>query len=148
MANGRILLGPASWVVNEDHEVSFRYRVVTNDLNVRSAFSPTYVVAVPAIAEIFNTIDYGISSRAIGSQNLVDIVWSLLPRYDNMPYYVFIKAPGATDFSYLKLTYETSFSHILPASSPAGVYSFTVTMPTTGKTALANAILFSATITI
>jgi hypothetical protein len=148
MANGRITLSPASWVVNEDHEVSFRYRIVTNDLNVRSAFSPTYVVAVPAISEIFNTISSGISSRLVGSQNLVDIVWSLSPRYDSMPYYVFIKAPGALEPSYLKVTYETSFSHILPASSPTGSYEFTVTIPTTSRTVLANAIIFSATVTI
>ncbi len=147
MANRRILLDPSKWVVNEDQKVTLRYRVVTNDLNVRSAFSPVYRVQVPDIDEIFNDIDYALTTESVGDSTVIRVTWTTAPVYDNFTYYVFLKKPTDTDYVFIKSTQESSFSYVIP-NNGSGIYSIAVTMPTVTNTALTNARLFVASETI
>jgi hypothetical protein len=147
MANRRILLDPSKWVVNEDHKVSLRYRVVTNDLNVRSAYSPVYKVQVPEIEDIFSSIT-GLASKTVsGSNTVINVTWTTAPVYNNFNYYIFIKKPGETSYSFVKSTQTTSFAYVAP-NTQVGQYDFIISMPTTTKTPLENARLFLASATI
>ena len=147
MANRRILLDPSRWVVNEDQKVTLRYRVVTNDLNVRSAYSPSYKITVPDIEDIFTSVTGAAAKTTSGSNTIINVTWSTSPVYNNFNYYVFLKGPGDADYSFIKSTQTTSFSYVTPTAN-VGQYDFIVTMPTTTKTPLENARLFLASATI
>lgn len=146
MANKKIILDPSQWILNANNEVALRYRVVTDDLNVRSAFSPVYSVQVPAIQDIM-TVSSAITVETVGSDKVMRLVWSTVPQYEGMQYFVFLKRPSDSDYKFLKSTSETSFAFIAP-SSAVGQYSFTVTLPNTTKTPLTNTVVFSKTATI
>lgn len=149
MANKKLVLDPSRWILDADNNVTLRYRVVTDDFNVRSAFSPAYSVEVPALNTIFNfPIDYVATSSASGSSIIMRIDWSITPQYDNLNYFVFLTRPGETVPTYLQTLSGNTFSYVVPSTATAGDYVFTITLPTTTKTALSNAELFSATITI
>lgn len=147
MANRRILLDPSKWVVNEDHKVTLRYRVVTNDLNVRSAYSPSYKITVPDIDDIFSSKTGAAVKTTSGSNTIITLTWTTTPVYDSFNYYIFLKKPGESDYSFVKSTQTTSFAFITPTTN-VGQYDFIVTMPTTTKTPLQNARLFLASATI
>ena len=149
MANKKLILDPSRWILDADNNVTLRYRIVTDDFNVRSAFSPAYSVEVPALNTIFNfPVDYVATSSASGSSIIMRIDWSLTPQYDNLNYFVFLTRPGETSATYLQTITGNTFSYVLPNTATTGNYVFTITLPTTTKTALSNAELFSATITI
>jgi hypothetical protein len=143
MANRKILLDPSKWVVDEDQKVALRYRIVTNDLNVRSAFSPMYRVQVPAINEVFSNVTYAITTESVVDNTVIRVVWTTAPVYENFVYYVFLQGPGDSDYNFIKSTQETSFSYVVP-NNVSGVYSIAVTMPTVTNTALPNARLLVA----
>jgi hypothetical protein len=143
MANRKILLDPSKWVVDQDQKVALRYRVVTNDLNVRSAFSPMYRVQVPEITEIFDNVTYAITTESVVDNTIIRVAWTTAPVYNNFVYYVFLKRPTDSDYIFVKSTQEASFSYVIP-NNGSGVYSIAVTMPTVTNTALTNARLFVA----
>lgn len=147
MANRRILLDPSKWVVDADHKVNLRYRVVTNDLNVRSAFSPVYSVQVPDKDDIFSSVIGAAVSEVADENVVIRLSWSTTPVYNNFNYYIFLKKPGETSYSFIKSTQTTSFSYVVPTSAE-GTYDFIVSMPTTTKTPLENARLLLASTTI
>lgn len=147
MANRRILLDPSKWVVDENQKVSLRYRIVTNDLNVRSSFSPVYRIQVPDVEDIFSNVTGLAIKETVGANTVINLTWSTTPVYNNFNYYIFIKKPGDTDYSFVKSTQTTSFSYVV-ASSQTGQYDFIVSMPTTTKTPLQNARLLLASATI
>lgn len=149
MANKKLILDPSRWILDEDNNVTLRYRVVTDDFNVRSAFSPAYSIEAPALSAVFNfPIDYVATSATSGSSIIMRVDWSITPQYDNLNYFIFLTRPGETSPSYLQTVSGSTFSYVLPNTATTGDYIFTVTLPTTTKTALSNAELFSATITI
>jgi hypothetical protein len=148
VANSKVVIDPSKWIVDEDHSVSFRYRIMTNDLNVRSAFSPVYRVELPPITEMFSDVRYTVTPDTSNvSTVLVRLDWATVPVYDNFTYYVLVKKPGESDYSFVKSTTTTSFSYVVP-SSEVGIHNIAVTIPTTTKTALTNARLIVASFTI
>jgi hypothetical protein len=147
MANRKILLDPSKWVVDQDQKVTLRYRVVTNDLNVRSAFSPVYRIQVPDADEIFDTITNAVTKTVSGDNTVINLTWSTSPVYNNFIYYIFLKKPGESAYSFIKSTETTSFSYVVPTSA-TGEYSFVVSMPTTTKTVFPDAQLLVAPVTI
>lgn len=149
MANKKIILDPSRWILDEDNKVTLRYRIVTDDFNVRSAFSPPYAIEVPALSDVFNfPIDYVASSTTSGSSIIMRIDWSISPNYDGIKYFMFLQQPGASSAQYLQTVTGNTFSYVLPNTAATGNYVFSLALPTTTKTALSNAELFSATITI
>lgn len=149
MANKKIILDPSRWVLDPDNKVTLRYRIVTDDFNVRSAFSPPYSIEAPALDEVFSfPVNYVASSSTSGSSVIMRIDWSITPQYDNIRYFMFLQGPSDSDPAYLQTVTGNTFSYVLPNTATAGDYVFTLTLPTTTKTALLNAQLFSATITI
>jgi hypothetical protein len=148
MANRKILLDPSKWVVDEDHKMSIRYRVVTNDLNVRSAFSPVYRVSLPPITDLFENVSYAVTKGDDSvSPVVVNLDWNTEPVYNNISYYLFVKKPGDSDYSFVRSTTTPSFSYVVPLSE-VGIHNIAVTIPTTTKTALTNARLIVASFTI
>ena len=147
MANRRILLDPSKWVVDKDQKVSLRYRVVTNDLNVRSSFSPVYRIQVPDVEDIFSSIKGLVVKETKGGDTIINVTWSTVPVYNNFNYYIFLKGPSDTDYNFIKSTQTTSFSYVVE-NSQSGDYSFIVSMPTITKTPLTNARLVVASISI
>lgn len=142
MANKKIVLDPSSWILDEDNNINFRYRILSDDFNVRSAFSPTYFVPAPTVlgpGGIFESIDYAATTEVFGGTTSIRLAWTTSPNYDNMKYFVFLNG------EYLQTITGSSFSY---AASAAGNYDFIVTVPNTTKTPLANTILFSTTVTI
>ena len=149
MANKKLILDPSKWILDADNNVTLRYRIVTDDFNVRSAFSPPYSIEVPELNTIFNfPINYVATSATSGSSIIMRIDWSITPQYDNLNYFIFLTAPGESSPTYLQSLTGNTFSYVVPNTATSGDYVFTVTLPTTTKTALSNAQLFTATITI
>jgi hypothetical protein len=149
MANKKIILDPSRWVLDPDNNVTIRYRIVTDDFNVRSAFSPPYSIEAPALNEIFSfPVNYVASSTTSGASIIMRIDWSITPQYDDIKYFMFLQSPADSEPAYLQTVTGNTFSYVLPNTTPTGDYVFTLTLPTTTKTALSNAELFSATITI
>lgn len=147
MANRKVLLDPSKWVVDGDHKVSLRYRVVTNDLNIRSAFSPVYRIQVPEKTDIFSSVVGAATTEVVDDNVIVRLSWSTAPVYNNFNYYIFLKKPGESDYSFIKSTQNTSFSYVV-TTDDVGTYDFIVSMPTTTKTPLTNARLLLASTTI
>jgi hypothetical protein len=147
MANRKIVLDPSKWIVDEDHKVGLRYRIVTNDLNVRSAFSPLYRVSVPSKEDLFSAVSGSSGTSSSNGSTSITVSWTTEPIYNNFNYYIFVKKPGETDYSFVKSTQDTSFSFVTPSAN-VGEYSILVSMPTTTKQVLTNATLFVATQTI
>lgn len=147
MANRKVLLDPSKWVVDGDHKVSLRYRVVTNDLNIRSAFSPVYRIQVPEKADIFSSVVGAATAEVVEDNVIVRLSWSTAPVYNNFNYYIFLKKPGESDYTFIKSTQNTSFSYVV-TTEDVGTYDFIVSMPTTTKTPLTNARLLLASATI
>lgn len=142
MANKKIILDPSSWILDADNNINFRYRILTDDFNVRSAFSPTYFVPAPTVlgsGGIFESVDYTATTEVFGGTTSIRLVWTTAPKYDDMKYFIFLNG------EYLQTIVGGSFSY---ATSVAGDYEFVVTVPNTTKTPLANTILFSTTVTI
>lgn len=149
MANKKLILDPSKWILDADNKVTLRYRIVTDDFNVRSAFSPPYAIEVPALSDVFSLpVDYVATSSTSGSSIIMRIDWSISPNYDNIQYFMFLQRPGSSTTEYLQTVSGNTFSYVLPNTAPSGDYTFILTLPTTTKTALSNAQLFSAIVTI
>lgn len=158
MANQKIVIGPSNWVLDADNKVHVRYRIITDDLSLRSAMSPTYDIQVPALSEIFDPlpINYTISSSTSGSSKVISLSWTPTrklgsngqeyPAYDNLSYFLFVTEPGQSS-KYVQTVFSNSFAYVVPSTS-TGTYEFAVSLPNTTKTPLTNTVLFSASITI
>jgi hypothetical protein len=150
MANARVILDPSKWVIDENGKINFRYRIVTDDLNVRSATSAVYSVQAPTINEIFSSIVPSISSESIDGKTIVRAVWTTVPQYDGMKYFVFVKKPTDSALVYNKTITETSFSYVIDNDDPdaEGTYFIAVTLPNTTKTVTDFTNLFQLPVTV
>lgn len=144
MSNRKIILNPANWILDADNKVSFRYRVLTDDFNIRSAYSPTYSVEVPQLIDpagngIFTDVDYVLTKEVSGPNTLIRLSWTTSPQYDNMGYFIFLND------QYLQTSRFAAFSYV---ATSTGTYTFKISLPNTTKTPLANTVLFTATTTV
>ena len=151
MANSKVVLDPSMWVIDTGGIVSFRYRVITDDLNIRSAKSPTYSIVVPAAPSLFSSITGGISAETVGTDTKdIRLSWSLEPDYDNLTYFVFVKRPGATAFEYYKTITDNASSFLIDTSDSNnfGTYEFKVSLPTVDKKLVSEAVILTKSIVI
>lgn len=142
MANKKVVVSPASWILDEDNNINLRYRILTDDFNIRSAFSPTYSIEAPVVVGpggIFESVSHAATTEVDSGTTSIRLVWTTSPQYDGMQYYVFLNG------EYLQTTSSSSLSY---ATSTSGSYEFVVTVPNTTKTPLTNTVLFSTTVTI
>lgn len=144
MSNKKIVLNPASWILDPNNNISFRYRLITDDFNVRSAHSPIYSIEAPALIDaggegIFTSVDYVATKETVNGNTAIRLSWTTSPQYEGMRYFVFL------DDEYLQTTPFASFTHVVSA---AGSYTFKISLLNTTKTPLANTVLFSATVTV
>jgi len=142
VSNNKVILDPSSWVIDENNKINLRYRILTDDLNIRSAFSPTYSIDAPAILGpegVFTQVDRTITSETSGGTTTIRLAWTTSPQYNNMKYFVFLND------EYLQTTNVSLFNY---STTVSGTYNFTVQFPTTKKAILTNAVLFTASITI
>lgn len=151
VANSKVLIDPSLWVIDDGGIVSFRYRIVTNDFNIRSAKSPTYSIKVPPATEIFTSITGGIFAENVGTDiKDIRLSWSVSPDYDNLSYYVFVKKPNATAFEYYKTITDNASSYLVDVSDTNnfGTYEFKVSLPTVDKKVVAEATLLTKSIVL
>lgn len=144
MSNKKIVLNPASWILDPDNRISFRYRLLTDDFNIRSAHSPIYLVDAPALidaggAGIFTEVDYIATTETVGGSTAIRLSWTTSPQYEGMRYFVFLND------EYLQTTPFASFTHVV---STSGTYTFKISLLNTTKTPLANTVLFTAAVTV
>lgn len=147
MDNRKLVIEPSQWIIDDNGKINFRYKIITDDLNIKSATSPTYSIAAPAINQIFSEIKHSIVAETSGTNKLIRLNWTLEPTYNNLKYFIFIKRPSDTAAIYNKTISEASFSYITAAAN-TGTYQFTVTLPSTTKTVTNYVKLFDASITI
>lgn len=151
MANSKVILPPSEWVIDEGGIVTIRYRVLTNDFNIRSAISPAYSIEVPDAEDIFTSITPAIASDSL-SGNIANIrlSWSLVPAYDNIKFFVFVKRPSASSFEFYKSVSENGCIYVVDKSITAnlGTYEFIVSLPTVNKKNIAEAQVFTKSITV
>lgn len=150
MANGKIIIDPSKWIIDENNKINFRYKIITDDFNIRSATSPTYSVTAPAINEIFTTIKSTIVSEAVGASTTIKVNWTVEPEYTDMKYFVYLQTPADTAPIYNKTVSDTSFTYVINNADPNadGTYVVVVTMPTTTKKVTTYTTLFTKTIVI
>jgi hypothetical protein len=151
MANKKIKLDPSKWVIDENNMINFRYRIVTDDLNIKSASSSVYSIEAPALLnDVFSSIVSNISSESIQETTRITVNWTTKPQYDGMRYFIYVQTPDDAAPVYNKTITETSFSYVVDNNDPAseGEYVITVTLPSTKKVVNTHATLFSKTITI
>ena len=150
MANKKIKLDPSKWVIDESGMINFRYKVITDDLNVRSATSSTYSVQAPTINQIFPSIISNISTESIDETTTIRVTWTTSPQYDDMKYFVFVQRPSDSGFIYNKTISENSFSYVVDnnATGAAGTYKVAITLPNTTKTVTSYTKLFEVTTTL
>ena len=144
MSNKKIILNPASWILDPDNRISFRYRLLTDDFNIRSAHSPIYSIDAPTLIDsegngIFVDVDYVATKETVGGTTAIRLSWATSPQYDGMRYFVFLND------EYLQTTSFSSFTHVV---SSAGTYTFKISLPNTTKTPLANTVLFTTAVTV
>lgn len=150
MANGKIIIDPSKWIIDENNKINFRYRIITDDFNIRSATSPTYSVDAPPINEIFTTIKSAITSESVGTSTTIRVDWTVEPEYTDMKYFVYLQTPVDMAPVYNKTVSDTSFTYVVNNSDPnsSGTYVVVVTMPTTTKNISTYTTLFTKTIVI
>lgn len=150
MANEKVILDPSQWVIDENGKINFRYRVVTDDLNVKSANSAIYSVQAPTINEIFSSIVPSISTESLNGKTIIRTVWTTVPQYDGMRYFVFVKRPSDPGLIYNKTITETSFSYVIDNedSGVEGTYLVAITLPNTTKTVTDFTNLFQLSVVV
>lgn len=150
MANERVILDPSQWVIDENGKINFRYRIITDDLNVRSANSAIYSVQAPTIGEIFSSIVPSISTESLDGKTIIRTVWTTVPQYDGMRYFVFVKKPSDPGLVYNKTITETSFSYVIDNDEPSaeGEYIVAITLPSTTKTVTDFTNLFQLSVVV
>lgn len=150
MANGKIIIDPSKWVIDDNGKINFRYNIITDDFNIKSATSPIYSIAAPAISEIFTTIKATISSEAVGTSTTIKTNWTLEPEYDGMKYFVFLQKPTDTEPIYNKTVSDTSFTYVADNTDPNadGTYKVVITMPSINKKITSYSKIFEKTIVI
>ena len=150
MANKQIRLDPSQWIIDDKGMINFRYRVVTDDLNIRSATSQTYSIQAPQISEIFDSIQKNISAESIDETTTIRVNWTTSPQYDGIRYFVFVKTPTDTGLVYNKTITDSSFSYVVDNNDPnsSGTYTIAVTLPNTTKTVTNYTKLFELTTTL
>ncbi len=148
MANKKIKLDPSKWIVDDNNMIHFRYRVVTDDLNLKSATSSTYSVEAPA--DIFTSVVSNISTEVIDETTVIRVTWTTVPQYTGMQYFVFIQTPADTAPIYNKTITDTTFSYVVDNNDPesTGDYVIVVTMPTTTKNIVTASTILSKTATV
>lgn len=150
MANKKIKLDPAQWIIDDNGLINFRYRVVTDDLNIKSAMSSVYSVQAPAISEIFESIIKNISTETVGETTVIRVTWTTKPQYTDMKYFVFVQTPADDGLIYNKTITENNFSYLVDNNAPdvEGTYKIAIALPSTTKTVTNFTKLFELTATL
>lgn len=148
MANKKIKIDPSKWIIDDNNMIHFRYRIVTDDLNLRPATSSTYSIEVPT--SIFSTVVSNISTEVIDETTVIRVTWTTTPQYNNMQYFVFVQTPADDAPIYNKTITDTTFSYVIDNNDPESVGSYTivVTVPTTTKSITATSTILSKTVTV
>lgn len=149
MANKKIKIDPSKWILDDNSMIHFRYRVVTDDLNLRSATSSVYSIDASAV-NIFNSVVSNISTEVVDETTIIRVNWTTSPQYNDMKYFVFVQKPADDAPIYNKTITDTTFSYVIDNNDPESVGSYTIviTLPTTTKNITAGSTIVSKTVTI
>lgn len=150
MSNKKIIIDPSLWILNPDNYISFRYRILTDDFNIRSAHSIPYSIEAPPLISseggegIFTDVEYIANTETSNGSTAIRLSWTTTPQYDNMNYFIFI------DNTYIQSVPFPSFTYVVPESlvPESTSYNFKVTIPNTTKTPQENTLLFETTVLV
>lgn len=107
-------------------EYVFRYRVISDDKNRFSAWSPVYRILAPTIAQTLYNNGLSIATipqptfsvQTIGTDKVATVYWNTLDVFKDVEKYdVYIKWDG--DYEYFKTMPAGSFSIVKPADKAA-----------------------------
>jgi hypothetical protein len=111
-----------------------RYRIVSEDRNRTSHWSPYYAVATPTASQVACSVTV--------LSNVINLVWQHPTSTTFQQYDVYIKT-NIKDWTYLSSSSSTQFSTLVPT----GISSFQVAVqvPTYPKEYFTNAAIFTST---
>jgi hypothetical protein len=111
-----------------------RYRIVSEDRNRTSHWSPYYSVTTPTVAQVACSVTV--------LSNVINLVWQNPTSTTFQQYDVYIKT-NIEDWTYLSSSSSTQFSTLVPT----GISSFQVAVqvPTYPKKYFTNAAIFTST---
>lgn len=154
MANRIINVSRNSLPINSDTgEYIFRYRIVSDDRNRFSAWSPQYRLQAPTIAQILAannttslpTPSFTVQTGSDGSK-VATISWNV-PSFmaDVEKYDVFIKWGSATTWEFFKTVSAGSFAIVKPSTQTATTISIKIQSVVYPKKVVETQVLYTLT---
>lgn len=156
MANKIVNINKNNLPINSDTgEYIFRYRVISDDRNRFSAWSPQYRLQAPTISQILTANN--ISSlqaptytvQTVGSDRVASIFWNVPPVFSSIERYdVFIKwgpSSGTNNWEFLRTVPAGSFSIVKPTNQTATVINIKIQSVVYPKKVLESQVLYTLT---
>ena len=157
MANKIVTISKNNLPINSDTgEYIFRYRIVSDDKNRFSAWSPQYRLVAPTIAQILaaNNIaslqapTYSVQTASDG-QKVATISWNIPTAFSAIEKYdVYIKwgaSAGTNPWEYFKTVSAGNFSIVKPTSQTNTVINIKIQSVVYPKKVLESQVLYTLT---
>lgn len=123
-------------ILGSDHKYIVRYRIVSDDRNRSSHWSPQYKLA----AQTVNQIGYSVIVEQ--DVNVVRLVWENVPNVSE--FYVYVKWDGS-DWEFAGSSITNNYTGLIKAGAPR--FTFAVQVPTFPKQRFSSATLFETALT-
>jgi len=156
MTNKIVTLNKNNLPINSDTgEYIFRYRVISNDRNRFSAWSPQYRLQAPTISQILAANNIAslqaptYTVQTVGSDKIASIFWNVPPAFSSVERYdVFIKwgpASGTNSWEFLRTVSAGSFSIVKPTTQTATLINIKIQSVVYPKKVLESQVLYTLT---
>lgn len=154
MANKIINISKNSLPINSDTgEYIFRYRIVSDDRNRTSAWSPHYRLTAPTIAQILAANNVASLSQptftvqtSADSSKVATVTWNIPAIFSDIEKYdVFIKWPSATNWEFFKTVSAGSFSIVKPTTQTSTTISIKIQSVVYPKKVVESQVLYTLT---
>jgi hypothetical protein len=153
MANKIVNIPKNSLPINSDTgEYIFRYRVVSDDRNRFSAWSPQYRLQAPTISQILiaNSITLQqptYTVQTVGSDKVASVYWNIAEVFRNVEKYdVYIKwgaSTGTAAWQFLKTVSAGSFSIVKPSGQTSNTINIKIQSVVYPKKILESQVLYT-----
>ena len=123
-------------ILGSEHKYVLRYRVVSEDRNRLSHWSPQYKIAAPSVSQI------GYSVITEQDVNVVRLVWAQVPNISEFD--VYVKWDGG-DWEFAGTSITNTFTSLIRTGAPR--VTFAVHITTFPKERFTGSTLFETTVT-
>lgn len=123
-------------ILGSEHKYIVRYRVISEDKNRVSHWSPQYKVTAPAVSQI------GYSVITEQDVNVVRLVWEQVSNLSNFD--VYVKWDGG-DWEFAGSSITNNFTSLIKSGAPR--VTFAVQVPTFPKQRFTGSTLFETNVT-